>query len=143
VVEGDACLNCHDAHASKQKALLAGTTLALCGSCHVDTLKRHERSPTRHPPIGDGECSTCHDPHASDNAFLFVQAGVVETCGKCHDWQKHSTHPLGEKILDPRNPNLTLECLSCHRAHGTEFKRLMPFAMTSDLCTKCHQQYKR
>jgi predicted CXXCH cytochrome family protein len=143
VLEGDACLTCHDPHASKQKSLLTGTTLVLCGSCHEDTMKRHQRSPAAHPPVGGGECATCHDPHASDDALLFVQAGITEICRQCHDWQKHSMHPIGDKVVDPRNRNLAVECLSCHRAHGTEFRRLMPFAATSDLCTKCHAQYKR
>jgi predicted CXXCH cytochrome family protein len=143
VMEGDACLNCHDPHASKQKKLLVGPTSALCGSCHEDTSKRHERSPTKHQPIGDGECFTCHDPHSSDSPLLFAKAAVVDTCGQCHDFKKHQTHPIGEKVADPRNRNLTVECLSCHRAHGTEFKRLMPFAQAPDLCVKCHQQYKR
>jgi predicted CXXCH cytochrome family protein len=93
--------------------------------------------------VGGGECATCHDPHASDDALLFVQAGITEICRQCHDWQKHSMHPIGDKVVDPRNRNLAVECLSCHRAHGTEFRRLMPFAATSDLCTKCHAQYKR
>jgi predicted CXXCH cytochrome family protein len=106
-------------------------------------MKRHEKSPTKHAPVGEGDCSACHDPHGSDHPMMFKSASVVDTCGKCHDWQKHSTHPLGEKVIDPRNPNKRLDCVSCHRAHGTEFKRLMPFAVVSDLCTKCHEQYKR
>lgn len=143
VLEGDACITCHDPHASKQKRLLAAKSAVLCGRCHADTVKRHELSPTKHQPVGDGDCSTCHDPHGSDNPLLFAMASVTETCGQCHEWRSHSTHPLGEKVKDPRNRNLTVECLSCHRAHGTEFKRLMPFAQASDLCTKCHEQYKR
>jgi predicted CXXCH cytochrome family protein len=143
VLEGDSCLNCHDPHASKQKSLLAGRTEALCGSCHADTMKRHQRSPTKHEPIEDGQCAACHDPHSSDNSLLFAKASVNESCGQCHDFTKHSTHPVGETVLDPRNRNLSVDCLSCHQAHGTEYKRLMLFAQTPELCTKCHQQYKR
>ena len=75
--------------------------------------------------------------------MLFKRATVIDTCGQCHNWQKHSSHPMGEKVFDPRNRNMNVECLSCHRSHGTEFKRLMPFVQASDLCTKCHEQYKR
>jgi predicted CXXCH cytochrome family protein len=50
---------------------------------------------------------------------------------------------MGEKLKDPRNKNLTIQCLSCHRAHGTEYKKLIPYPTTSELCTKCHEQYRR
>ena len=56
------------------------------------------------------------DPHSGESALLFVNQDGIELCGKCHDWQKHSTHPIGETRIDPRNKNLTLECSSCHRA---------------------------
>ena len=74
---------------------------------------------------------------------MFVNTDRIELCGTCHDWQKHSTHPIGDKRKDPRNRNLTLECASCHRAHGTGAKHLVPYAKVTDLCTKCHEQYRR
>jgi predicted CXXCH cytochrome family protein len=116
---------------------------ALCGTCHADTIQRQERSPTPHAPVRDGACTSCHDPHSSDNLLMLKEASVVEGCGKCHDYQKHSTHPIGEKTKDPRNRNLTLDCLSCHRAHGTEYKHMVPYPTISDLCTKCHEELKR
>jgi predicted CXXCH cytochrome family protein len=143
VVDRDACITCHDPHASKRKKLLADDPIALCGKCHEDTIRRHDRSPTKHEPIAQGDCVTCHDPHASENPMLFAKATPTETCGQCHDYTKHATHPIGEKAVDPRNKNMNVECVSCHRAHGTEYKRLMPFAVTADLCTKCHEKYKR
>jgi predicted CXXCH cytochrome family protein len=142
VADGD-CLACHGPHASKEKGLLKASTLTVCGSCHADTIRRQAMSPTKHDPIRDGKCTACHDPHASDHALAFVKADVVETCGKCHDWLKHSSHPMGEKVVDPRNKNLKMQCLSCHRSHGTEYKHLIPYPTTSDLCTKCHEKFKR
>jgi predicted CXXCH cytochrome family protein len=88
-------------------------------------------------------CSACHSPHASDNVFLMTQKSTIELCGSCHDWQKHATHPIGEKIVDKRNKNLTVQCLSCHRAHGTEYKQMIPFSTITELCTQCHVEYKR
>jgi predicted CXXCH cytochrome family protein len=143
VMEGAACLNCHTAHASRSPGLLRADPVALCGRCHADTIARQANSPTPHGPVREGMCTSCHDPHASDVAQLFVQADNVQLCGTCHDYQTHSTHPIGDKRVDPRNKNLTLSCLSCHRAHGTEYKRMMPYAKQTDLCTKCHQQYQR
>jgi predicted CXXCH cytochrome family protein len=137
------CLNCHAAHGSGQRALLAGTQRQVCGKCHAESVKRAEASPTRHPPVVQGECTACHDPHGASVPDLLRKADDVEICGKCHDWQKHSSHPIGGKLRDPRNPNLGLSCLSCHRAHGTEFKHMNPYPTTTELCTKCHEQFRR
>jgi DmsE family decaheme c-type cytochrome len=138
-----ACLNCHAAHASSQPALLKGGQRAVCGSCHPDSLTREARSPTTHPPVREGSCTKCHEAHASDGPLLMKTANSVDTCGTCHEWQRHSSHPLGDKVKDPRNPNLSVQCLSCHRAHGTEFQHLMPYRATSDLCVACHQTFRR
>src|SRR5690606_35887207 len=110
------CASCHQPHASRQKALLNKPMLSTCGQCHADTIRRQEKSPTKHEPIKEGECTVCHSPHASDNEHLFVEKSLVELCGTCHDWQKHSSHPIGDKAIDPRNRNLTVNCLSCHRS---------------------------
>jgi DmsE family decaheme c-type cytochrome len=142
-VQGAACLTCHTPHASKQAKLVKGDLKTVCGKCHSDTIKRGELSPTKHDPVRDGQCGACHDPHASDNPLLLANATRVELCGKCHDWQRHSSHPIGDKYKDPRNKNLTIECLSCHRAHGTEYKHMMPYPKQTDLCVKCHEQYRR
>jgi len=137
------CLSCHNPHAGKEKGLLKQPTLVLCGSCHADTIKRQEKSPTKHEPVASGNCTACHDPHGSDNALLAKQASVIDQCATCHDWMKHSTHPIGDKYVDPRNKNATVNCLSCHRSHGTEYKGLRPFPVISDLCVQCHDQFRR
>lgn len=144
IQDATACLRCHDPHSSRQPKLVSGRRMdALCGTCHADTIGRQARSPTKHAPVRDGKCTSCHDPHSSDNLLMLKDADVIEGCGRCHDWQKHATHPIGEKMKDPRNRNLTLDCLSCHRAHGTEYKSMLPYPTTTDLCTKCHREYKR
>jgi predicted CXXCH cytochrome family protein len=115
----------------------------VCGACHADTIRRQAGSPTKHPPIAEGECHQCHDPHGGSAPLLFVNASGIELCGQCHDWQKHSSHPIGDKVKDPRNANLTVQCTSCHRAHGTEYKHLIAFPATTALCTNCHDRFKR
>ena len=142
VSEG-ACLACHGPHASKQKGLVRANMVAACGACHADTIRRQELSPTKHQPIKQGECTKCHDPHSSNAPLMLVKTDGIELCGGCHDWQKHSSHPIGDGKVDPRNRNLTLQCGSCHRAHGTSSKHMVPYAKVSDLCTKCHEQYRR
>jgi predicted CXXCH cytochrome family protein len=142
VAEGQ-CLACHGPHASKEKGLLRANMVVACGACHADTIRRQDLSPTKHKPIKQGQCTSCHDPHSSNAALNFVNGDIIELCGKCHDWQKHSTHPIGEAKKDPRNRNLTLACSSCHRAHGTDAQHLIPYPKTTALCTKCHEQYRR
>jgi predicted CXXCH cytochrome family protein len=143
VVSRKGCLNCHNPHASPEKALLSGSMTVLCGKCHADTIERQERSQTKHVPVQEGNCTICHSPHAADKVFLLQQPSIIELCGTCHDWQKHSTHPIGEKVGDPRNKNLTVDCTSCHRSHGTEYKHFLYFATVTEMCTQCHVQYKR
>ena len=84
-----------------------------------------------------------HDPHSAELPLMLTSANGIELCGTCHAWQRHASHPIGGGKKDPRNANLSLECASCHRAHGTEYAHMIPFPKTSDLCTKCHEQYRR
>ena len=138
------CSNCHSPHAASQDNLLKEASLLdLCGTCHTDTLSRHKKSKVPHPPVVEGECSACHQPHASDNRMLATESSVIDLCGSCHDWHAHSSHPIGEDHKDMRNPNLTVDCLSCHRSHGTEFLHLIPFPTITELCVQCHEQYRR
>jgi predicted CXXCH cytochrome family protein len=143
VMGGDSCLNCHNPHAAQQKGLIKGNMVNVCGACHADTVRRQVVADTKHEPVGKGQCTKCHDPHGSSAPLLLAKTDTLELCGSCHDWQKHATHPLGDKHKDPRNENLRLGCLSCHRAHGTEYKHMNPYATTTDLCTKCHEKFKR
>ncbi len=143
VVDKVSCLNCHEPHASREPMLLARPMLPLCGRCHGDTVRRQETSLTKHEPVKEGECAKCHRPHSSNNVFLLDNTSLVNLCGTCHEWQKHSTHPIGEKVIDKRNQNLTLDCSSCHRAHGSEWESFAHYDLKRDLCVQCHEQYKR
>ena len=124
-------------------SLLLDAEAPLCGSCHADVLERHDRSVTKHAPVEEGNCVMCHAPHSADNPFLFQEDDTIELCGNCHDWQTHSTHPIGETILDPRNENVSLECSSCHRAHGTEYQHFLYFETTNEMCVQCHATYRK
>ncbi|OGR00367.1 MAG: cytochrome C [Deltaproteobacteria bacterium RIFOXYD12_FULL_55_16] len=143
VAGGNGCLDCHDPHASRASKLIKGSMLKVCGSCHSDTIKRQERSPAKHQPVQKGECAACHNPHASSNPFLLKEPSVIAMCGTCHEWMKHSTHPIGDKYNDMRNSNLKMDCLSCHRSHGTEFAKMIPFPTVTNLCVQCHEQLRR
>lgn len=143
VVDRTACLNCHNPHAAKTAKLLRAEQGKLCGSCHPDAVARQATSATKHQPIADGECSTCHQPHASDTLYLLEGKTTIEVCGKCHDWGKHSAHPMGAKVADPRNKYLATDCLSCHRTHGSPEKHLAHFDTKKELCLQCHAEVGR
>jgi predicted CXXCH cytochrome family protein len=161
LVDKVGCLNCHETHASRYKKLLMGDMKTLCGKCHQDTMdlqtklaekERQEKAAAKdsaikgaltHPPIREGNCEVCHISHASGSVFLLRQPSLIELCGTCHDWLKHTSHPMGEKVVDSRNKNLRVDCLSCHRSHGTGYRHLIPFPTITDLCVQCHKQYKR
>lgn len=155
------CLHCHEAHASRQKKLLNSDEAALCGRCHAETVdwqaklrdreareksasrSRVEKGALSHQPVRDGRCTACHQPHGSDAADLMRHESPIEGCGACHDWLKHSSHPMGAKHQDQRNRNLSVDCLSCHRSHGTGNRYLMALPTSSELCVQCHKQLRR
>jgi len=139
----DGCLACHSPHAAKMAGLLRAPVADVCGACHKDTIERISRVKAKHNPVKEGMCVFCHDPHSSDSNMLISRENIIELCGSCHDWQKHQTHPLGPDVIDRRNPNLSVSCLSCHRAHGTDSKYIVHYATVADTCTQCHKEYKR
>jgi DmsE family decaheme c-type cytochrome len=150
MLDRDGCLNCHSPHATKHKKLVKGPTLDVCGACHADTVKlqalskKNPKNDKLCEPVRQGECVVCHLPHAGDGVLMFKAKTSMEWCGECHAWQAHSSHPIGEKVIDPRNKNLTLDCLSCHRGCGTANNPMMlEFATTYDLCVSCHVERRR
>ncbi|HTG01737.1 MAG TPA: cytochrome c3 family protein [Nitrospirota bacterium] len=142
VVSKQGCLSCHTPHAAPESSLLKGTKIKICGSCHADTVERSEQVKDKHAPVTEGKCNACHSPHSSNNSYL-LKKPVVEQCGMCHDWVKHSSHPMGEKIRDYRNKNLSVQCLSCHSAHGTPYKKMLFFAEIQNTCVQCHEKFGR
>lgn len=143
VVDQDACLTCHSPHASSEAYLLSKPTIALCGDCHQSTIQRQIDSFSPHPPVAEGECSSCHSPHSSNTEFLLAGETVIEVCSSCHDWEAHSSHPIGDDYVDPRNPNLTLDCASCHETHGTPHNSFTHAEPRRELCELCHADYRR
>lgn len=137
------CLSCHNPHASEDKGLLRAPMAQLCYKCHDDTMKRQEKNVSKHEPVAEGRCTECHDPHSSNFLFLTKKDYKFDLCVSCHDWGRHSAHPIGEKSVDPRNKNLTLGCVSCHRTHGTENKKMFFYPTTTEVCIQCHEKLTR
>ena len=136
------CLNCHTPHGSKRAKMLRGNMQQTCGKCHADTMDRFAKSPSKHTPVRN-DCQKCHDPHGAESPTLLKNSNIIELCGSCHQWRKHSSHKVGDRYKDQRNPNLRIDCLSCHLGHGTEFKNMIPFNSTAVLCRECHRNMSR
>ncbi|MES0446384.1 MAG: cytochrome c3 family protein [Desulfobacterales bacterium] len=150
LMDNTGCLNCHNPHATKQKKLVKGPIVSVCGRCHSDTVELQKLS-INNPknkqlcePVKTGNCTSCHAPHSADNILLIAQSSSTDLCGKCHEWHTHSTHPIGEKAIDQRNKNLTVDCLSCHKSCGTgNNPGMMHFEATYEMCIQCHLDRKR
>lgn len=143
VVDRKACLNCHRPHASKVGKLLIDPELKLCGRCHADIVRHVGSAAIPHQPVADGNCTMCHAPHGSNTLHLLAAVDSVALCGTCHDWSNHTSHPIGANVVDPRNKNARLECVSCHDVHGSAYKYLTWQDKKMDLCVTCHQDFRR
>lgn len=143
VADQKACVNCHNPHGSRHDKLLKAANADLCGDCHADTMKRIRAVTVKHAPVDSGTCTACHSPHGSSGVHLIDQPSIIQACTLCHDYNTHSAHPIGENAIDPRNRNLRVDCLSCHRGHGTEHKWMLLAATNLELCTQCHKKFTR
>jgi predicted CXXCH cytochrome family protein len=140
------CINCHNPHSSPEARLLKGIAGELCLKCHNKTIRKDSivivnisqlisKAKSVHPPVADGECVTCHNPHFSEKKFLltanfpegqYVKGDVssFELCFMCHD-----TDLLEAKNTDSgtnfRNGNVNLHYLHINSEKGRN-------------CTMCH-----
>jgi predicted CXXCH cytochrome family protein len=123
------CESCHesadDTHPVKRKKTftLADEVPALCFMCHDPAEKR-----VIHPPVEEGECTTCHDPHASDETAMLVQPSA-ELCLMCHPEQVEHAYLHG--------PASAGECILCHSPHESDYGSLV-LRDGPELCLTCH-----
>ena len=151
------CMKCHAALVVRQKVQHAAVQMG-CPSCHsgiTDALKvPHTKTTTFpkglsadqpdlcygchdkekftkkhvHPAIGMG-CTSCHNPHASQNEKLLV-ATVPDLCFNCHD----------KADFTRKNVHVPVEggmCLDCHDPHSSDSYWLLQKDQL-ELCTGCH-----
>ena len=90
VIDG-ACAACHEPHSSQRNDnFVKKPGNALCLSCHPGVNRTSHNHPFGVPPKqerlikldkeGNLVCTSCHEPHAGDEAKLLVKGG----CSKCH-----------------------------------------------------------
>ena len=96
----------------------------LCDSCHpgMGTKK------IVHPPVKDGMCTSCHDPHSSDEQKL-LQQPLSSLCLNCH--------PDKTSFPFVHGPTATGDCIACHNPHESDNKSLL-LKEQPELCFTCH-----
>ena len=151
------CATCHSPHFSRNPSLLLFPQKELCLSCHgeddytrSDPLSNIAREINGkkhlHGPVGDGECSACHDPHGSDffrllrgeypaDPYAPYRRGAYDFCFGCHnpDLLKSPTTTSGTVF---RNGDENLHylhvadirkgrtCRMCHEPHASNNPKL-------------------
>ena len=129
------CVTCHSVHDPKSEAkqLKTATVEETCKACHQNIVNKVQRS--SHMPVGslNGnklQCTTCHNPHGSQNVKMLREGNSVnEACATCHAEKR------GPFLWDHQ---VTREgCTTCHDAHGTNNERML-VAKEPMLCQRCH-----
>jgi predicted CXXCH cytochrome family protein len=129
------CMACHSPHAGDDKRLLKGKERHVCGTCHEATFRRYESSKFKHKMVGG--CNDCHAPHGSNHPVM-AKAPINDVCAVCHEQHSKFTHPIGEKVNDPRTGQM-MTCASCHASKGTEYPYHTRLSGAKDMCVQCHR----
>ncbi len=134
---GNSCIQCHSPHAGDKPNLLKGRQVQICRSCHEDTFRRHQDKLYIHPKAP--YCNECHNVHGSNQLAMLRGDGNM-ICDRCHETQGKFTHPVGDKVKDPRTGQ-SMTCISCHLPMGTDYKYQLILSGEKDLCIQCHRSY--
>lgn len=126
----ESCEGCHESvetpHPKKGKKTfkLTQDPPDLCYTCHE---KFGEKSLV-HFPVQSGMCTTCHNPHSSNQPKLLVQP-LKDLCGACH-----ADHVNFKVVHGPVSAG---ECTACHTPHESNNKALL-LKEGEELCVGCH-----
>ena len=131
------CTTCHSIHEAKSKeGQLKGETQAeTCVQCHrkeVNKLHKSSHMPVVGGKMDDGkmECTSCHNPHGSQNVKMLREGNsVAESCASCHAEKRGPF--LFEHAVGREN------CVTCHDPHGSNNDRML-VAKVPMLCQRCH-----
>jgi predicted CXXCH cytochrome family protein len=98
--------------------------------CHDEKAKQIESAKVQHPGAA-GDCTDCHNPHASKYIGL-PKTNPVDICLGCHtDIAELAKKPVHHQ------PAFVQGCGTCHEPHGGERDKLLR-AEGNKLCLECH-----
>jgi predicted CXXCH cytochrome family protein len=100
------CAACHD-----QQSLgnMVEPEPGLCYMCHEDFGATYEYL---HGPVAGGYCTSCHDPHLSENEKLLRLTGE-QLCLHCHNPESVFKNEMHQDLEG-------MTCTDCHNPHGGE-----------------------
>ena len=152
------CAACHDPHATKAGKLLHADGSKLCLSCHDRAYRRDGRvvanigamiaaGKSRHGPIEQGECLSCHEPHAGSHEklvtadfpskfYVAFDEDKYALCFECHDPEmvdeeetdEATGFRMGNRNLHFVHVNRKVKgrsCRACHLVHASPNPKLM------------------
>ena len=130
---GLACTDCHRImeRISPRNQFVQPTEIQVCTTCHRD--RRAQLYRTSHMPVREGamQCSSCHNPHGTQNLSLLREQTPNETCYGCHAEKRgpflYEHAPVREN------------CLNCHEPHGSMYESLLRVSRPR-LCQQCHTE---
>jgi len=164
------CVSCHgghEIHATGDPAsrLSRENVQNTCGTCHVGVLEQYAQSV--HAVRSNGTehkgatCTDCHQPHSMKQADAEFRAGIVQSCGECHEARVgtfelsfhgkqttlgstgsvatcsacHGNHQI-QPVTDPRSAihpaNIVGTCAQCHEGAHEEFATIKVHADPTD-----------
>lgn len=88
---------------------------------------------TVHKPFAEGKCSDCHGGTSAFQSVQSLQGSTKQLCFSCH-----KDFLATAKVKHP--PVENGECLSCHQAHESPFKKLL-VKKDGLLCFDCHDNF--
>jgi predicted CXXCH cytochrome family protein len=84
------------------------------------------------PPVNEGNCVACHNPHQSSQKFQLVGNSLEDLCFSCHDKQMKNKTTL-------HGPVKQGECIACHLPHSAPYKGLLT-EKKEQFCLTCHKK---
>ena len=128
------CDKCHEFHEFERKLVLKRQGQALCLECHQGV--KHRLQGTIHPPVAEGQCWSCHDPHSSNEEHLLRESEGGSPCFTCHPSIQFDLY-----MDHPHVPFYKRECVACHAPHSSTEPFLLKQRVDL-LCAECHSWTK-
>ncbi len=163
------CQGCHDPHGSSYPFFIKEPERKVCLRCHLNMTDRsvtiYDSSGTKlvrtevytvknqHPPVKEGYCLKCHDPHVSDFGRAHLRKKTSALCKnrECHaaiiekfdnHFHVYDVNPAqGAPVKLPKDLKKdeynNVVCYSCHDPHGSNNKGFLRKPVDK-ICSWCH-----